>query len=205
MSLCGICTELNRGGNLIERALMVELVVSLSNQVLSCYESLLDRAASNPAALSQDGALQLLFDFNFVSDVLSSRIVYHAQEDNKQYTTRLEAVRSRLKERIDPFDLIVFDKPLQEARSRYYMRCEVILGNFMRLNRLYAGTKATLVTSDRDNMISLAPVVARFPLLPISSSKEEPALPTNVPAVFVAGQSQSTLSMFELLFVPASA
>jgi hypothetical protein len=74
----------------------------------------------------------------------------------------------------------------------------------MRLNRLYAGTKATLATSDRDNMISLAPVAPRFPLLPISSTKEEAAqLSDTQPVLSVEHPAHSTLSMFDVLFSPA--
>ena len=51
------------------------------------------------------------------------------------------------------------------------MRCEVLLGNFIRLNKLHIGAKAAMTATDQNHMIALAPPTPRFSLLPISSGK----------------------------------
>ena len=147
---------------------MGELVNMLANQMVDGYDKLLKTGSTT--TVSQDGAIQLLFDVNFIADVLSARGSVESEE-SKACAAQLEHVRSALRDIIDPFDIIVFERPLHEARARYYMRCEILLSNFIRLNRLHSGVKAGLTTSDRDNMIALAPSVSRFPLLPVSTPK----------------------------------
>ena len=190
MTLCGVSAELNRGGNLLDRPLMSELVSMLSAQLLLAYEALL--AAGT--AVSQDGAVQLLFDVNFVADVLSAR-AHLDSDEHKQHVARLDAVRARLREAVDPFDMIIYERPLADARARYYIRCEVLLGNFTRLNRLHVGAK-TATTTERDNMIALAPAVPRFPLLPVSAPKA-PAAPAAAPPALNGHQPKR--SVFERL------
>jgi len=199
MTLCGICSEINRAAGLVEKGLMIELASTLSSQFLRCYEQLLDKNQPEPISVSQDGAVQLLFDINFISDVFSARAFGNDPEENKNFNARLETVRSQLKELIDPFDLIVYERPLQESRARYYIRCEVLLGNFLRLNRLYTGIKPSAIASDRDNMISLAPVVAKFPLLPISSLKVDPTQ-IKTEDINESKIANPSLSFFEQLF-----
>jgi hypothetical protein len=194
-----MCAELNRGGNQLERASMNELVSLFSNSIMRCYDELFTTIVQESATprLSQDGAVQLLFDINFIADVLNARAT-HDVDEGRAYQTRLESLRTRCKEAIDPFDMIVYEKPLQESRARFYMRCEVLLGPFIRLNRLHVGVKAALTASDRDNMIALAPTVPRFPLLPISASKSTSSS-VLVPTELIP-RKHTSQSLFESMF-----
>ena len=182
--LCSVCAELNRAGNMLERGVMLELVAFLSGLVTRCFEDTI----SSQRPISQDGYVQLLFDFDFITDVLSAAGNLPESDETRSLTARFDAVRTRLREGIDPFDLVVYEKPLNEARARLYVRCEVLLGNFTRLNRIHVGTKAAISSSDRDNMVAVAPVVPRFPPLPVSTARKvvvkalsESRLPAGLP------------------------
>ena len=109
--LCSVCAELNRGGNAVDKALMGDLAATLSSSLLRAHTALLDTIVPL-GQMSQDGAVQMLFDVNFISDVLSARGSLDAEE-HRQYTSRLDQLRTRLKDIIDPFDFIIFEKPLQ--------------------------------------------------------------------------------------------
>ncbi|KXJ04412.1 Conserved oligomeric Golgi complex subunit 1, partial [Exaiptasia diaphana] len=62
--LFSVCQELNRiGGHALDKKLLQELIDELSNGVLILYERL---GEEHESSLSQNRALQYLFDFKFV-------------------------------------------------------------------------------------------------------------------------------------------
>ena len=201
--LCSVCAELNRAGNMLERGVMLELVAFMSSLVARCFE---DTIVASQRPISQDGYVQLLFDFDFIMDVLSAVGSLPESDETRALTTRLDALRSRLREGIDPFDLVVYEKPLAEARARLYVRCEVLLGNFTRLNRIHVGTKAAISSSDRDNMVAVAPGVPRFPPLPVSTARKvavKAPSESRLPSALLAPGSRAT--SFDQLLLRASA
>ena len=130
--------------------------------ILQFYENLASQT------LTQNFALQLLFDVNFVQTLLISR------ETKENYEPRLKSVISSLEANIDPFDLSVFTPHLDQRVKISAMRQVTGLGP------LVPGDKVTLVSSyksvvttsamDSHNFLHVAnsATSSRFQLLPLA-------------------------------------
>ena len=131
--------------------------------ILKFYENLASQT------LTQNFALQLLFDVNFVQTLLISR------ETKENYEPRLKSVISSLEANIDPFDLSVFTPHLEQRVKISAMRMMTGLGP------LVPGDKVTLVSSyksvvtnssamDSHNILHVANTAtsSRFQLLPLA-------------------------------------
>ena len=130
--------------------------------IIQFYENLASQT------LTQNFALQLLFDVNFVQTLLISR------EMKENYEPRLKSVISSLEANIDPFDLSVFTPHLEQRVKTSAMRQMTGLGPLVPGDRVtlvssYKGVIANTAAMDRHNIlqVSSTQTCSRFQLLPL--------------------------------------
>jgi len=127
--------------------------------ILEHYELL----ASN--TLTQNFALQLLFDIHFIQTILISR-------DNKEFfSSQISSIISSLEANIDPFDLSVFSPHLQLRVKKAAGRVASGLGSLVPADRLaMLNTSRVTSTSGQDthNTLCMEQPCPRFQLLPIA-------------------------------------
>lgn len=102
----------------LSRTLLKELVTSLAIGVLSTHEKLVKEHKSS---LTQNRALQILFDLRFITTILMGR----AEDDDSEFSKRLEHVIDTLESCIDPFDLDVFSPHMTTNVNRQLQKCGV--------------------------------------------------------------------------------
>ena len=102
----------------LSRTLLKELVTSLALGVLSTHEKLVKEHKSS---LTQNRALQILFDLRFITTILMGR----AEDDDLEFSKRLEHVIDTLESCIDPFDLDVFSPHMITNVNRQLQKCGV--------------------------------------------------------------------------------
>lgn len=100
--LCGACAEVNRvGGYTIGVPVLQKLSQRLFGALADVYERFVEaRTQDGAEAPSQEGWLQLLFDFTFVADVLvsgPSKARGAAVTDAEQQLARSAAIAAKLK------------------------------------------------------------------------------------------------------------
>ena len=100
------------------RKLLQELVTSLSLGVLLTHEKLVQEHQSN---LTQNLALQILFDLKFVMSILMGR----GENERSGIPNRLDQVMDTLESCVDPFDLDVFSPHISTNLNRQLQRCGV--------------------------------------------------------------------------------
>ena len=100
------------------RKLLHELVTSLSHGVLLTHEKLVQEHKSN---LTQNQALQILFDLKFIMSILIGR----GEIERSGFPDRLDQVADTLESCVDPFDLDVFSPHISTNLSRQLQRCGV--------------------------------------------------------------------------------
>ena len=100
------------------RALLKELVTSLAHGVLLIHETLVQKHKSS---LTQNQALQILFDLRFVTTILMGR----GEDDDSEFSRRLENVTDALEGCVDPFDLDVFSPHVATNLNRQLQKCGV--------------------------------------------------------------------------------
>ncbi|KAG0358834.1 Golgi transport complex subunit 1 [Gamsiella multidivaricata] len=115
-----------------------------------------------PVVLSEKGALQLLFDVKFLNLVFQSSI-----DKDKELSRLSRAVLDRIRGHIDPINLAVFEKPLDTNADRQYSRVAVLLGLLVQLNPTESSKRKVNVTEKSPHVFAMAPLTARFTLLPI--------------------------------------
>ncbi|XP_020608067.1 conserved oligomeric Golgi complex subunit 1-like isoform X2 [Orbicella faveolata] len=166
--LFSLCQELNRtGAHALDRKLLHELVTSLSHGVLLTHEKLVQEHKSN---LTQNQALQILFDLKFIMSILMGR----GENERSEFPDRLDQVTDTLESCVDPFDLDVFSPHISTNLNRQLQRCGVLFGVLSSLDK--HSTHSFGVTQrpsqgshDQHNVMPLAPNPPRFTLLPLSS------------------------------------
>ena len=97
---------------------MHELVTSLSRGVLAAHEKLIRERTSE---MTQNQALQLMFDLKFVTSILAGR----GEREDSEFCGRLEDVVDTLEGCVDPFDLDVFTPYMATNLTRQLQRCGV--------------------------------------------------------------------------------
>ncbi|KAF9156881.1 Golgi transport complex subunit 1 [Linnemannia schmuckeri] len=111
--------------------------------------------------LSEKGALQLLFDAKFLNLVFAT-----ALEKDLDVAQVTKAVLNRIRGYIDPINLATFEKPLDTNADRQYSRVAVLLGLLVQLNPTDSKRKMNVIEQS-PHVFAMAPLTARFTLLPI--------------------------------------
>lgn len=102
----------------LKRELLHELVTSLSEGILLTHEKLVREYKSS---LTQNEALQILFDLKFMMAILVGRV----DNEGCELSNRLEQVVDTLEGCVDPFDLDVFSPHMATNLNRQLQRCGV--------------------------------------------------------------------------------
>jgi len=120
--------------------------------------------------LTQNFALQLLFDVNFIQTLLVSR------ENKDHFTSRLNNLISGFEANIDPFDLSVFTPHLQERVKTSCARLGTGFACLVPKDRVAVISSYKSTSSDNHNILNVSTQsCSRFQLLPLSSSVYKPA------------------------------
>lgn len=168
--LFGLCVEVNRvGGQAVPRATLQELLQTCLSHALQHYTHLTqpDHQTESAYPMTQNRALQLLFDLRYLSCTLGGRL--DEGRPQSQHDPRVQEVCDWLEGFIDPFDLDVFTPHMNANLSRLSQRTSVLLGLLTGLEKQYSAR--TLVHSQEpSNILPLASTHIRFGLLPLSSS-----------------------------------
>ncbi|KAG0055101.1 Golgi transport complex subunit 1 [Gryganskiella cystojenkinii] len=122
--------------------------------------------------LSEKGAMQLLLDVKFLKLVFLSALEKDEDLGLKQL---VQSVSNTIKGHIDPINLAVFDKPLDINADRQYSRVGVLLGLLVQLNPVESKRKVN-VAEKSPHVFAMAPLTARFTLLPIGQKMTGRAL-----------------------------
>ncbi|KAF9570772.1 Golgi transport complex subunit 1 [Mortierella alpina] len=140
--------------------IVLEAVDQFLTEVASAAGSS-QEGGSTPIVVTEKGALQLLFDLKFLKWVFQSSI-----EKDTTLTQLMRSVTDRIKDHIDPINLAVFEKPLEVNAERQYGRVAVLLGLLIQLNPVESKRKINVVEKS-PHVFAMAPLTARFTLLPI--------------------------------------
>ncbi|KAG7220126.1 hypothetical protein INR49_001002 [Caranx melampygus] len=119
--------------------------------------------------MTQNRALQLLFDLRYLNTTLGSR-----QEEGKSSRShqdhRFHEVCDWLESFIDPFDLDVFTPPLNANLNRLSQRTSVLLGLLTGSEKQFTSRSSSVNSQELYNILPLASSQIRFGLLPLSMS-----------------------------------
>lgn len=171
--LCGVCSEIARaGGHTLPNEVVFQVCSNLSKDIFSAYEALVAEHTPSDPLISPEGALQLLFDFRFINDILAGR-----KDPEGKLSSRAKAVIAALTAHVDPFDMDVFAPILKEGQGKFYSRSAVLLGCLIRGNPLYSNVRVTLATQESHNVLPVASVAPRFPTLPVGGGTTTAAAP----------------------------
>uniref|UniRef100_A0A8C2BLM5 Conserved oligomeric Golgi complex subunit 1 n=1 Tax=Cyprinus carpio TaxID=7962 RepID=A0A8C2BLM5_CYPCA len=166
-----LCLEVNRvGGHALPKVTLLDLLRGCLDQVVSEYEKLTQKTQSKDAGLpmTQNRALQLLFDLRYLSATLGSRLE-EGRSSRSQQDPRIQQVCDSLESHIDPFDLDVFTPHLNSNLNRLSQRtsCLTLFNKIIQSNQFTSRTNS-LNSQEPYNILPLASSQIRFGLLPLS-------------------------------------
>ncbi|KAG0201690.1 Golgi transport complex subunit 1 [Mortierella sp. GBA30] len=167
-----VAQEMHRvGTGFMSPELIQILTVKVAQITLEAVEHFLnDVAVSTTAAqgnetalatITEKGAMQLLFDVKFLKWVFQSTL-----DKETSLSQLMRSITDRIKDQIDPINLATFEKPLDINAERQYSRTAVLLGLLIQLNPAESKRKANVVEKS-PHIFAMAPLTARFTLLPI--------------------------------------
>uniref|UniRef100_A0A9J8AH92 Conserved oligomeric Golgi complex subunit 1 n=2 Tax=Cyprinus carpio TaxID=7962 RepID=A0A9J8AH92_CYPCA len=165
-----LCLEVNRvGGHALPKVTLFDLLRSCLDQVLSEYEKLTQHTQSKDANLpmTQNRALQLLFDLRYLGATLGSRLE-EGRSSRSHQDPRIQQVCDSLESHIDPFDLDVFTPHLNSNLNRLSQRTSVLLGLLTGTEKQFTSRTNSLNSQEPYNILPLASSQIRFGLLPLS-------------------------------------
>ncbi|XP_029913910.1 conserved oligomeric Golgi complex subunit 1 isoform X2 [Myripristis murdjan] len=167
-----LCLEVNRvGGHALPRPTLQELLHTCLDKAIHHYHSLTQKTQNKECLfpMTQNRALQLLFDLRYLSTTLGTR-----HEDGKSSRShqdpRIQQVCDWLESYIDPFDLDVFTPPLNANLNRLSQRTSVLLGLLTGSEKQFASRTSNVNSQEPYNILPLASSQIRFGLLPLSMS-----------------------------------
>ncbi|XP_070778584.1 conserved oligomeric Golgi complex subunit 1 isoform X2 [Enoplosus armatus] len=167
-----LCVEVNRvGGHALPRPTLQELLQACLAQALHHYHGLTQQARSREGVfpMTQNRALQLLFDLRYLNTTLGNR-----PEDGKSSRShqdpRFHEVCDWLEGYIDPFDLDVFTPLLNSNLNRLSQRTSVLLGLLTGSEKQFPSRSSSVNSQEAYNILPLASSQIRFGLLPLSMS-----------------------------------
>ncbi|XP_062336428.1 conserved oligomeric Golgi complex subunit 1 isoform X1 [Osmerus eperlanus] len=167
-----LCLEVNRvGGHALPRPTLQELLRACLDQVLGQYEAFACHAQDKdrPFPMTQNRALQLLFDLRYLNTTLGTRLE-EGKSTRSHQDPRLQQVCDSLESYIDPFDLDVFTPPLNSNLNRLSQRTSVLLGLLSGTEKQFVSRGNSVNTQEPPNILPLASSQIRFGLLPLSMS-----------------------------------
>ncbi|KAI0208087.1 Conserved oligomeric Golgi complex subunit 1 [Lamellibrachia satsuma] len=126
-----LCENINRvGAHAIDRVTLGDMVTAVSDGIVTTYETFLDdsqKASVNSddsrhkqLTLTQNRALQMLFDLKFVMKIFPRK---EEGQLGSKYQQQMERLEERLEKHIDPFDLDVFTPYMQQHIVFQTQRC----------------------------------------------------------------------------------
>lgn len=184
--LFNLCQEVNRvGGHALPKVTLQDLLRGCMTQTIASYEKLSRDKPDKEAEqfpMTQNRALQLLYDLRYLNIVLSSRSE-DAKLSKSKPDSRIQKVVDFLEGHIDPFDLDVFLPHLNGNLTRLAQRTSVLFGLLADAESPYTSRSSTFSSQEPHNILPLASSQIRFGLLPLSMSSSRKAKST-------AGRSQ---------------
>ncbi|KAK7174617.1 hypothetical protein R3I93_001734 [Phoxinus phoxinus] len=165
-----LCLEVNRvGGHALPKVTLLDILRSCLDQVVSEYERLTQNSKSKDAGLpmTQNRALQLLFDLRYLSATLGSRLE-EGRSSRSHQDPRIQQVCDSLESHIDPFDLDVFTPHLNSNLNRLSQRTSVLLGLLTGTEKQFTSRTNNINSQEPYNILPLASSQIRFGLLPLS-------------------------------------
>ncbi|XP_067914441.1 conserved oligomeric Golgi complex subunit 1 isoform X2 [Heterodontus francisci] len=166
-----LCQEVNRvGGHALPKVTLQELLKTCLDEVLTGYETLcsvkLDKVDS-AFPLTQNRALQLLFDLRYLGSVLTAKNE-EVKSSRIQQDPRVQNVADTLESHIDPFDLDVFTPHLNNNLNKLSQRTSVLFGLLTGTEKQYTSRSVPYNSQEPHNILPLASSQIRFGLLPLS-------------------------------------
>ncbi|XP_055048662.2 conserved oligomeric Golgi complex subunit 1 isoform X2 [Misgurnus anguillicaudatus] len=172
-----LCLEVNRvGGHALPKVTLVDILRGCLDQVLSEYEKLTQKTQSKDEAfpMTQNRALQLLFDLRYVSVTLGGRLD-EGRTSRSHQDPRIQQVCDSLESHIDPFDLDVFTPHLNSNLNRVSQRTSVLLGLLSGTEKQFTPRTNNINSQEPYNILPLASSQIRFGLLPLSMTNTRKA------------------------------
>ncbi|NIG59209.1 conserved oligomeric Golgi complex subunit 1 [Pontoporia blainvillei] len=180
--LLSLCQEINRvGGHALPKVTLQEMLKSCLVQVVAAYEKLSEEKQVKKEGafpVTQNRALQLLYDLRYLSIVLTSKGEEMKSGRSKQ-DPRVEKVADYLEALIDPFDLDVFTPHLQGNLNRLVQRTSVLFGLVTATENHFTPRSSTFSSQEAHNVLPLASSQIRFGLLPLSMTSPRKAKSTS--------------------------
>ncbi|XP_034882020.1 conserved oligomeric Golgi complex subunit 1 isoform X1 [Mirounga leonina] len=180
--LFSLCQEINRvGGHALPKVTLQEMLRSCMVQVVAAYEKLAEgKQVKKEGAfpMTQNRALQLLYDLRYLSIVLTARGEEVKSGRSKQ-DSRIEKVADYLEALIDPFDLDVFTPHLNSNLNRLVQRTSVLFGLVTGTENHFTPRSCTFNSQEPHNILPLASSQIRFGLLPLSMTTTRKAKSTS--------------------------
>ncbi|XP_047428126.1 conserved oligomeric Golgi complex subunit 1 isoform X2 [Mugil cephalus] len=167
-----LCVEVNRvGGHALPRPTLQELLQTCLSQALNHFHGLTQQSHSKEGVfpMTQNRALQLLFDLRYLNTTLGSR-PEEGKSSRSHQDPRFHEVCDWLESFIDPFDLDVFTPPLNANLNRLSQRTSVLLGLLTGSEKQFSTRSSSVNSQEPYNILPLASSQIRFGLLPLSMS-----------------------------------
>lgn len=165
-----LCLEVNRvGGHALPKVTLLDILKGCLDQAVSEYERLTQDSQSKDTGLpmTQNRALQLLFDLRYLTVTLGSRLE-EGRSSRSQQDPRVQQVCDSLESHIDPFDLDVFTPHLNSNLNRLSQRTSVLLGLLTGTEKQFTSRSNSINSQEPYNILPLASSQIRFGLLPQS-------------------------------------
>ncbi|XP_054832185.1 conserved oligomeric Golgi complex subunit 1 isoform X2 [Eublepharis macularius] len=174
--LFNLCQEVSRvGGHTLPKVTLQDLLKMCMTEILAGYEKLSEKHTNaqekkkGMLPVTQNRALQLLYDLRYLNIVLTSKSEELKSSRNKQ-DSRIEKQTDFLESYIDPFDLDVFTPHLNSNLNRLVQRTAVLFGLLTGAENQYTSRSSALTSQELHNILPLASSQIRFGLLPLSMS-----------------------------------
>nr|AAD13780.2 ldlBp [Mus musculus] len=180
--LFSLCQEVNRvGGHALPKVTLQEMLETCMAQVIAAYEQLTEEnqiKKEGAFPMTQNRALQLLYDLRYLTMVLSSK-GEEVKSGRSKADSRMEKMTERLEALIDPFDLDVFTPHLNSNLNRLVQRTSVLFGLVTGTENQFASRSSTFNSQEPHNILPLASSQIRFGLLPLSMTSTRKARATS--------------------------
>ncbi|KAM5151297.1 conserved oligomeric Golgi complex subunit 1 isoform 1-T1 [Callospermophilus lateralis] len=179
--LFSLCQEINWvGGHALPKVTLQEMLKSCMFQVVAAYEELseekqIKREGAFP--VTQNRALQLLYDLRYLSIVLTAKSE-EAKSGRNKPDSRIEKVTDHLEALIDPFDLDVFTPHFNSNLNHLVQRTSVLFGLVTGTDNQFTPRSGTFNSQEPHNILPLASSQIRFGLLPLSMTSTRKAKST---------------------------
>ncbi|KAL7329075.1 hypothetical protein PS15p_207240 [Mucor circinelloides] len=149
-----VCEEIQRvNSSILDQTIMTKLRQQLSNAVHHVFQSSLSLLD-----LTENGALQLMFDYMFLCAVLQQDMKYNSE------------IMNILENQIDPINWESYKPHMKPCVDKFYIKQSLIFGVLTSANNeTYERARKTMSNQQQGqyNVLPLAPQATRFTLLPI--------------------------------------